>query len=67
MGKNVEILTSQLIFGEPKLLQIRQFDDFGWNWSFTKSKQSSENRELVNWFATVLFVFDVEIAFRIIR
>ena len=39
--------------------QLRQFDDFRRNWSYTKSRQNSENREMVNWFTMVLF--DVEI------
>ncbi len=48
MGKIVEILTSQLIFVQPKHLPIRQFDDFGRNWPYTKSRQNSEKREMVN-------------------
>ena len=59
MGKIVEILTNQLIIGEIKNLQTRQFDDFGRNWPYTKSRQNSEKREMVNWFTMVLF--DVEI------
>ncbi len=59
LGKIVEILTSQLVFGEIKLLQTRQFDDFGWNWPYTKSRQNSEKRGMVNWFTMVLF--DVKI------
>ena len=59
LGKIVEILTSQLIFGEIKTLQTRQFDDFGRNWSYTKSRQNSVKKEMVNWFTMVLF--DVEI------
>jgi hypothetical protein len=59
LGTIVEILTSQLIDGEMKNLQICQFDDFGWNWPYTKPRQNSEKREMVNWFTMVLF--DVEI------
>ena len=59
MGKIVEILTNQLIFVECKNLQILQFDDFGRNWPYTKSRQNSEKREMVNWFTMV--IFDVEI------
>ena len=57
----MEILTSQLIVVENKPLQICQFDDFGRNWPYTKSRQNSEEREMVmvNWFTMVLF--DVEI------
>ncbi len=59
LGKIVEILTSQLIFVEFKHLQTRQFDDFGRNWPYTKSRQNSVKKEMVNWFTTILF--DVEI------
>jgi hypothetical protein len=51
----VEILTSQLICAERKYLQIRKFDDFRRNWPYTKSRQNSEKREMVNWFTMVLF------------
>ncbi len=34
----VEILTSQLICVEMKVLQIRQFDDSGGNWPYTRSR-----------------------------
>jgi hypothetical protein len=40
-----------------KTLQLRQFEDFGRNWPYTKSRQNSEKRELVNWFTA----FDLEI------
>jgi hypothetical protein len=59
LGKIVIILTSQLIVAEIKHLQIRQFDDFGRNWPYTRSRQNSEKREMVNWFTMVLF--DIEI------
>ncbi len=55
LGKIAEILTSQLIGLELKTLQLRQLDDFGRNCSFTKSRQNSEKREMVNWFTMVLF------------
>ena len=48
-------MTSQLICAEIKRLQICQFDDFGRNWPYTKSRQNSEKREMVNWFTMILF------------
>ena len=59
LGKIVKILTSQLISIECKPRQIRQFDDFGRDGPYTKSRQNSEERAMVNWFTTL--VFDVEI------
>ncbi len=59
VGKIAKLSTCQLIRTQPKLLQFRQFDDFGRNWSYTKSRQNSEKRGMVNWFTMVLF--DVEI------
>ena len=59
LGKIVDLSTCQLVFGQRKRLQIRQFDDFGRNWPYTKSRQSSEKGDTVNWFTMVLF--DVEI------
>jgi hypothetical protein len=56
----VNLLTCQHVAKQPKRLQFRQFDDFGWNWPYTKTKQNSEKREMVNWFTMVL-LFDVEI------
>jgi hypothetical protein len=44
LGKIVVILTSQLICAEIKNLQLRQFDDFGRNWPYTKSRQNSERK-----------------------
>ncbi len=55
----MNLSTCQLVFVQTKLLQIRQFDDIGRNWPYTKSRQNSEKREMVNWFTMVLF--DVEI------
>jgi hypothetical protein len=55
LGIIVEILTSQLILPEFKILQIRQFDDFGRNWPYTKSRQNSEKGEMVNWFFTKVY------------
>ncbi len=52
-------MTNQLAAAEIKLLQVRQFDDFGRNWPYTKSRQNSEKRGMVNWFTPILF--DVEI------
>jgi hypothetical protein len=52
-GKIVKISTCQPVFEKIKLLQILQFDDFGRNWSYTKSRQNGQKRELLNWFATV--------------
>jgi hypothetical protein len=60
----VNLSTCQLVSNQTKRLQIRQFDDFGWNWSYTKSRQNSEKREMVNWFTMVLF--GVEIRLKII-
>jgi hypothetical protein len=42
-------------------LQIRQFDDFGRNWPYTKSRQDSENREMVNWFTTLIFHVEIRL------
>ncbi len=56
----MNLLTCQHVAKQPKRLQFRQFDDFGWNWPYTKTKQNSEKREMVNWFTMVL-LFDVEI------
>ena len=53
LGKIVKISTCQPIFEKIKLLQIRQFDDFWRNWPYTKSRQNSEKRGMVNWFAIV--------------
>jgi hypothetical protein len=44
LGKILNLSTCQLIRIQPKLLQIRQFDDFGRNRPYTKSKQNSEKR-----------------------
>jgi hypothetical protein len=36
-----KILTSQLVTGKIKPLQIRQFDDFGdWDWPYINSRQT---------------------------
>ena len=58
--KIVNLSTCQLVSIQIKLLQIRQFADIGRNRSYTKSRQNSEKREMVNWFTPL--VFDVEIA-----
>jgi hypothetical protein len=57
--KIVKISTCQLVTTRIKHQQIPQFSDFGWNWSYSKSRQNSEKRGMVKWFTTVLF--DVEI------
>jgi hypothetical protein len=54
LDKIVNLATCQLIRIQPKLLQIHQFGDFERNWSYTKSRQNSEKREMVNWFTAVL-------------
>ncbi len=51
----MNLSTCQLIRTQTKLLQIRQFDDFGRNWPYTKSRQNSEKRGMVNWFISVFF------------
>ncbi len=43
---------------QPKLLQIRQFDDFEWNRPYTRQDKTAK-MEMANWFTTILF--DVEI------
>jgi hypothetical protein len=42
LGTIVNLSTCQLVFIQIKLLQIRQFDDFRRNWTYTKSRQNSE-------------------------
>jgi hypothetical protein len=59
LGGNVKIWTCELVGRQLKVPQICQFDDFGRNWPYTKSRQNSEKGEMVNWFTTL--VFDVEI------
>ncbi len=58
LGKIVHLSTCELVSEKIKLPQIRQFGDFGRNRPYTKSRQNSEKREMVNWFTTL--VFDVE-------
>ncbi len=53
-----KVLTCELVSEKSKLLQIRHFDNIGRNRPYTKSRQNSEERAMVNWFTTVLF--DVE-------
>jgi hypothetical protein len=49
LSKIAKISTCKLVFRKRKLLQICQFDDFGRNCVFTKSRQNSKKREMVNW------------------
>jgi hypothetical protein len=46
LGQIVKILTCQLVSFQRKSPQIREFDDFGRNRPYTKSRQSSEKREM---------------------
>ncbi len=55
LGTIVNLSTCQLVIMQIKPLQIRQFADFGRNWTYTKSRQNNEKRDLVNWFTMALF------------
>ena len=58
LGKIVNLSTCQLVAKQPKILQIRQFDDFGRNWPYTKSRQNSEKQG--RWWTGTPVLFDTE-------